>query len=93
MKSRIYWKKLNPAALSTSCCAQYLKFELNGTVIHEEELNESCMFTRVIQIAASFNRSIYELEIWGGYQMAPHKNKVEESLPRYHQQVELAYTA
>jgi hypothetical protein len=93
MESRIYWKKINPAELSTTCCAALFRLELDGKVIHEEEIESTCLFTRVIQAASMFNRSIYDLEVYGGYIKKSEERSFEEPLITYRPLRKLAYTA
>lgn len=65
--SDIEWICISPAELSTACCAKEMKFVVNGDVIYQAAVNFDSMFTQVITVAASLNRSIYDIEVWGGY--------------------------
>ncbi len=73
--SDIEWICISPAELSTACCAKEMKFVVNGDVIYQAAVTCDSMFTQVITIAASLNRSIYDIEVWGGY--GP-ENKTQE---------------
>jgi len=73
--SDIEWICISPAELSTACCAKEMKFVVNGDVIYQAAVTCDSMFTQVINIAASLNRSIYDIEVWGGY--GP-ENKTQE---------------
>jgi hypothetical protein len=73
--SDIEWICISPAELSTACCAKEMKFVVNGDVIYQAAVTCDSMFTQVITIAASLYRSIYDIEVWGGY--GP-ENKTQE---------------
>jgi hypothetical protein len=73
--SDIEWIFISPAELSTACCAKEMKFVVNGDVIYQAAVTCDSMFTQVITVAASLNRSIYDIEVWGGY--GP-ENKTQE---------------
>lgn len=64
---KVKWNKVSPADLSSTCCAQYFAFSRNDEVFHINEVNQKCLFTKVIQASANYSCSIYDLDIWVGY--------------------------
>lgn len=64
---KVEWKKVNPADLSVTCCADYFALSTNNHSLLVSDLDHKCTFTAVIQASANFNLSIYQMEIWVGY--------------------------
>ncbi len=69
MEKRIEWKRVSPADLSLACSADYFAFIKSGRIVLVNELDTTCVFTKIILTSASLNYSLYEIDIWLGYQV------------------------
>jgi hypothetical protein len=63
---QVKWNKVSPAELSSTYSAQYFAFSRNNEVLLVDEIGNDCLFTKIIQTSASYNRSIYDMDIWVG---------------------------
>ena len=64
---KVKWNKVSPADLSSTYCAQYFAFSKNNEVFHVNEVENKCLFTKVIQACANYSNSLYDMDIWVGY--------------------------
>ena len=64
---KVKWKKVSPADISSTCCAQFFAFSKGNKVFLINEVNNECLFTRIIMTSASLSYSIYDIDIWVGY--------------------------
>jgi|GEM_PF-2150716 len=70
---KVEWKKVNPAELSVTCCADYFAFSDQGYSLFVGEIDQKCTFTTIIQASVKFNLSIYQMDIWVGFELDPTK--------------------
>lgn len=63
---QVKWNKVSPADLSSAASAQFFAFSKNNDVFVVDKVGNDCLFTKIIQTSANFNRSIYEMDIWVG---------------------------
>ncbi len=63
---QVNWNKVSPADLSSTFCAQFFAFSKNNEVLLVDEVNEECLFTKVIQASAGRSKSLYDMDIWVG---------------------------
>lgn len=63
---QVKWNKVNPADLSSTYCAHFFALSKNSEVFFVDEIGKSCLFTKIIQATASYNHSIYDMDIWVG---------------------------
>lgn len=64
---QVKWKKISPADLSSTCCAQYFAFSNNNRFFSFNEVGKDCLFTKIIMTAANLSYSLYDVDIWVGF--------------------------
>lgn len=72
---KVKWKKISPADLSSTCCAQYFAFSKNNRFFSFNEVEKGCLFTKIIMTAANLSYSLYDVDIWVGFANCQSENK------------------
>jgi hypothetical protein len=75
----VEWKKVNPAELSVTCCADYYAFSDRGRCLFVGELDQKCTFTKIIQASVNLGLSIYQMDIWVGSVLNSHQASAIDS--------------